>query len=91
MLLGAVGAGRSPPETFDARHLYVFGRFDAANRLAAVLNDDTVSHIVTVPVRQLSVPNDTRMTNLLTGRPYTVKDGGVVVKVAGRDGAILAQ
>lgn len=46
---------------------------------------------VTVPVRQLSVPNDTRMTNLLTGRPYTVKDGGVVVNVAGRSGAILAQ
>ncbi|HET9105632.1 MAG TPA: alpha amylase N-terminal ig-like domain-containing protein [Steroidobacteraceae bacterium] len=77
--------------TDDTRHLYAFGRFDAANRLAVVLNDDATSHTVTIPVWQLSARNGTRLTNLLTGRRYTVTDGGVVVKVAARGGAILAQ
>jgi alpha-glucosidase len=77
--------------TDDADRIYAFGRFDAANRVAVLLNDDTSAHTVTVPAWQLSVPNGTVMTDLLTGKTYTVQGGDVVVSVAACDGAILAQ
>lgn len=77
--------------TDDANHIYAFGRFDAANRMAVVLNDDLTAHTVTVPVWQLSVRDGTSVTDLLTGNAYTVSSGGVAISVAGRHGAILAQ
>jgi alpha-glucosidase len=77
--------------TDDTDHIYAFARFDAANRLAVVLNDDTITHTVTVPAWQMSVPNGTAMTDLLTGKGYTVAGGDVAVSVAAHGGAILAQ
>ncbi|MDE2050994.1 MAG: alpha-glucosidase C-terminal domain-containing protein, partial [Gammaproteobacteria bacterium] len=77
--------------TDDANHIYAFGRFDAGNRMAVVLNDDSAEHTVTVPVWQLSVPNGTTVTDLLTGNAYAVSGGDVTVSVASHFGVILAQ
>jgi alpha-glucosidase len=77
--------------TDDTNHIYAFGRFDAANRLAVVLNDDGAEHTVTVPVSQLSVPNGTSVTDLLTGNTFAASGGNVTVTVAGHAGVILAQ
>ncbi|EIL95475.1 glycoside hydrolase family 13 protein [Rhodanobacter sp. 115] len=77
--------------TDDTNHLYAFGRFDASNRIAVALNNDSVTHTVTVPVSQLSVTNGSTLTDLLSGNQYTVSNGNVVVSVQGHYGAILAQ
>jgi alpha-glucosidase len=75
----------------DDNHLYAYGRFDAANRIAVALNDDSATHTVTVPVWQLSMPEGSTVTDLLSGTQYTVTDGNVVVSVQGHYGAVLAQ
>jgi alpha-glucosidase len=77
--------------TDDANHIYAFGRVDAANRIAVVLNNDSAAHAVTVPVWQLSVPNGTTVSDLLTGNDYTASGGNVTVRVAAHYGVILAQ
>jgi alpha-glucosidase len=77
--------------TDDANHLYAYGRFDATHRIAVALNDDSVTHTVTVPVWQLSMANGSTVTDLLSGSHYTVSNGSVVVSVQGHYGAILAQ
>lgn len=75
----------------DTHHVYAFGRMDADNRLAVVLNNDSAEHTVTVPVWQLSVPDHTSVTDLLTGSDYSVSRGQVTVSVPGHYGLILAQ
>ncbi|MDO1529864.1 glycoside hydrolase family 13 protein [Fulvimonas sp. R45] len=77
--------------TDDTHHLYAYGRFDASHRIAVALNDDSVTHTVTVPVWQLSMANGSTVTDLLSGSHYTVSNGNVVVSVQGHYGAILAQ
>jgi len=77
--------------TDDTNKLYAYGRFDATNRIAVALNNDSVSHAVTVPVWQLSVANGSTLTDLLSGTAYTVQNGQVTVTVNGHYGAILAQ
>lgn len=77
--------------TDDASHLYAYGRFDASHRIAVALNNDSVTHTVTVPVWQLSMANGSTVTDLLSGSQYTVSNGNVVVSVQGHYGAILAQ
>ncbi|WP_329741990.1 glycoside hydrolase family 13 protein [Dyella sp. A6] len=77
--------------TDDTNHLYAFGRFDATNRIAVALNNDSVSHTITVPVWQLSMLNGSTVTDLLSGNTYTVTNGNVTVTVDGHYGAILAQ
>jgi alpha-glucosidase len=42
-------------------------------------------------VWQLSMPNGTTVSDLLTGNAYTVRGGNVTVRVAGHYGVILAQ
>jgi alpha-glucosidase len=74
----------------DASHVFAFGRFDAANRLAVVLNDDSGARTVTVPVWKLGVPDGAILTDLLTGDAHTVSGGEVTVSVAANYGAILA-
>ena len=75
----------------DSNKLFAYGRFDATNRIAVALNNDSVSHTVTVPVWQLSVTNGSTLTDLLSGTAYTVQNGQVAVTVNGHYGAILAQ
>ena len=75
----------------DTHHVYAFGRMDADNRVAVVLNNDGAEHTVTVPVWQLSIPDRTSVTDLLTGNAYTVSGGEVTVSVPGHYGVILAQ
>jgi alpha-glucosidase len=77
--------------TDDTNKLYAYGRFDATNRIAVALNNDSVSHTVTVPVWQLSVTNGSHLTDLVTGTQYTVQSGQVSVTVNGHYGAILEQ
>jgi alpha-glucosidase len=77
--------------TDDTQHLYAYGRFDATHRIAVALNNDSVTHTVTVPVWQLSMANGSTVTDLLSGGQYTVSNGNVVVSVQGHYGAILAQ
>ena len=77
--------------TDDTNKLYSYGRFDATNRLAIALNNDSVAHTVNVPVGQLSVINGSHLTELISGTQYTVQNGQVSVTVNGHYGAILAQ
>ncbi|MHB1992693.1 hypothetical protein [Metallibacterium scheffleri] len=77
--------------TDDTNQIYAFGRFDQTNRIAVVLNNDSVSHTVTVPVWQLSMANGSTVTDQLSGVVYTVQNGVVTVTVDGHYGAILAQ
>lgn len=77
--------------TDDANHVYSFGRFDGANRLAVILSNGPSARTVMVPVWRLGVRDDTTLTNLLTGAAYGVHDGDVIVSVAAYGGAILAQ
>jgi alpha-glucosidase len=77
--------------TDDGNKLYAYGRFDASNRIAVALNNDSVTHTVTVPVWQLSMTNGSTVTELISGTHYTVQNGQVSVSVNGHYGAILAQ
>ncbi len=77
--------------TDDTNKLYAYGRFDASNRIAVALNNDTVAHTVSIPVYQLSVTNGSTMTDKITGTVYTVANGQVSVTVNGHYGLILAQ
>ena len=77
--------------TDDTNHIYAYGRFDQANRIAVVLNNDSVSHSVTVPVWQLSMVDGSSVTDQLSGQSYVVSSGQVTVNVNGHYGAILAQ
>ncbi len=53
--------------TDDADDVHAYGRVDADNRIAVVLNADTKAHTVTVPVSQLSVTNGSTVADLLSG------------------------
>jgi alpha-glucosidase len=77
--------------TDDTNKIYSYGRFDTTNRIDVVLNNDSVSHTVTVPVWQLSMINGSTVTDKITNRTYTVQNGTVTVTVDGHYGAILAQ
>lgn len=73
----------------NANGLYAYGRMDADERIAVVLNNDGTSHDEAVPVYQLSVPDGATMTDALSGRTYEVVDGHVSVTVEGRNGVVL--
>ncbi|MDE3072413.1 MAG: alpha-glucosidase C-terminal domain-containing protein, partial [Pseudomonadota bacterium] len=75
----------------NSNQIYAYGRFDANNRIAVALNNDSTSHTVTLPVWQLSMTNGSTVTDLLSGRQYSVQDGQVTVAVNGHYGVILAQ
>lgn len=77
--------------TSDVSKLYAYGRFDATNRIAVVLNNDSVTHSVSVPVWQLSVTNGSQLVDQVSGTSYTVQNGQVTLNVNGHYGAILAQ
>jgi alpha-glucosidase len=77
--------------TNDTTKLYAYGRMDANNRIAVVLNNDSTTHTYTIPVYQLSIPDGTTMTDKITGSTYTVSGGNVTLNVMGHYGAILVQ
>lgn len=77
--------------TDDTNDVYAFGRFDANNRIAVVLNAGSAAQSVTVPAWQLSMPDGSTVTDLLTGNTYTVSGGNVTVNVPADDGVILEQ
>ncbi|MEW5833486.1 MAG: glycoside hydrolase family 13 protein [Pseudomonadota bacterium] len=77
--------------TDDTNKLYAYGRFDASNRIAVALNNDSTGHSISVPVWQLSMANGSTVTDLISGTQYTVQNGAVTLTVNGHYGAILAQ
>ncbi len=77
--------------TDDADDVYAYGRFDADNRIAVVLNADAGAHSVSVPVWQLSMTNGSTVTDLLSGTAYTVANGNVTLTLQADSGAILEQ
>ena len=70
--------------TDDVHHVHAFGRFDARRRIAVILNDSSEARTVTVPAWRLSIPDGTRVTDLLTGSVHEVEFGA-------HYGAILVQ
>ncbi|MDE2154684.1 MAG: glycoside hydrolase family 13 protein [Xanthomonadaceae bacterium] len=77
--------------TDNANQIYAYGRFDATNRIAVALNNDSTSHTVTLPVWQLSMTDGSTVTDQLSGQQYSVQNGQVTVTVNGHYGAILTQ
>ena len=77
--------------TDDANKIYSFGRMDQKNRIAVVLNQDSQSHVVTIPAYQLSMMNGSKVTDELTGNVYQVQNGQVTVDVEGEGGVVLVQ
>jgi alpha-glucosidase len=77
--------------TDDVHRIYAFGRFDAHHRLVVALNDASDTQTVTVPAYQLSMTDGSRVTDLLTGHTYRIRNGRLAVRVAGRFGAVLEQ
>ena len=75
----------------DADDVYAYGRFDANNRIAVVLNASAAAHRVTVPVGELSMTDGSTVRALLAGGVYTVVQGAVTVNVAADSGVILEQ
>jgi alpha-glucosidase len=77
--------------TDDANKIYSFGRMDQKNRIAVILNQDSNSHSVTIPVYQLSMINGSSVTDQLTGNTDHVQNGQVTVDVRGEGGVVLVQ
>ena len=77
--------------TDDTDDVYAYGRFDANNRIAVVLNAAGSAHSVIVPVWQLSMTNGSTVTDLLSGTVYTVSNGTITVTVPSDSGVILEQ
>ena len=77
--------------TDDAAKIYAYARFDRANRLAVVLNNDAQPHDVSVPVGNMSALDGSVLTDRLTGKVYTTVGGRVHVTVQSHGGAILCQ
>jgi hypothetical protein len=76
---------------FSCAESAVFGRMDQLNRIAVVLNQDSQSHVVTIPAYQLSMMNGSKVTDELTGNVYQVQNGQVTVDVEGEGGVVLVQ
>ena len=77
--------------TDDTHGIYAFGRFDASHRIAVILNSGGNTQTVTLPAYQLSMVNGSRVTDLLTGDTYQVRNGTLTASVKAHYGAILAQ
>src|SRR5215472_12317348 len=77
--------------TDDANKVYSFGRMDQKNRIAVILNQDSVSHTVTIPAYQLSMIDGSSVTDALTGNVYKVQNGEVTVEVQEEGGVVLVQ
>ena len=65
----------------DTAKTYSYGRFDNTNRIAVVLNNDSVTKSITVPVNMMSCTNGSVLTDKITGNTYTVTNGQVTEKV----------
>ncbi len=77
--------------TDDANSVYSYGRVDANNRVAVVLNNSAMSHTVTIPAYQLSITNGSNMIDKLTGNVYQVQNGQITVTLPPYYGAVLVQ
>ncbi len=77
--------------TNDAGGVYSYGRVDANNRIAVILNNSATNHMITIPAYQLSMTNGSYMTDKLTGNVYQVQNGQVTVNVPPYYGSVLVQ
>jgi hypothetical protein len=58
----ARGPSATEPASGD---FYSFGRMDQKNRIAVILNQDSLNHTVTIPAYQLSMTNGSRVQRAL--------------------------
>jgi alpha-glucosidase len=64
---------------------------DQKNRIAVILNQDSRSHMVTIPDYQVSMTDGSGVTDQLTGNNYQVRNEQVTVDVRGEGGVVLVQ
>ncbi len=77
--------------TDDADSVYSYGRMDANNRVAVILNNSSSSRTITIPAYQLSMTDGSVVTDKLTGNVYQVQNGQVTVNVPPYYGTVLVQ
>jgi alpha-glucosidase len=77
--------------TDDASGVYSYGRMDASNRVAVILNNSSSGRTVTIPAYQLSMTDGSVVTDKLTENTYQVQNGQLTVTVPAYNGAVLVQ
>ncbi len=77
--------------TDDSNGVYSYGRMDANNRVAVILNNSSSSRTVTIPAYQLSMTDGSAVTDKLTGNTYHVQNGQLTMTVPAYYGAVLVQ
>lgn len=88
----ALRTGSFMPLVVDnTNRIYAFGRWDANNQIAVALNAQPFKQTVTIPVWQLSVPNEAVMVDQLSGTSHTVINGTVTATFDGHYGVILVR
>jgi len=75
--------------TDNTNNVYAYGRMDQNNALAVVLNNNSSSETITLPVYELSITNGSSLTDLLSGSSYQVANGQITLTLAGHSGAVL--
>jgi alpha-glucosidase len=73
----------------DADKTYGYGRFDQANKIAVLLNNDSSKHNIELDVRKLELPDGTKCRDELSDRTYEIKQGKIAISLAEQAGAIL--
>lgn len=73
-------------------NVYDFGRMDKNNRIAVVLNNDSVAHEVEVPVHMLEIADGKVLKNELSGTEVkvVVHQGQISVSVPPHSGTLFA-
>lgn len=73
----------------DQSNVYAYGRMDKNNRLAVVLNNDSIAHEVQVPVQMLELADEMVLKEELSGKEAKVVHGMINVSVPAHSGAIF--
>jgi alpha-glucosidase len=73
----------------DANKTYGFARMDKRCKIAVLLNNDSREHTVELPVTQLDLKGEAKLTDEISGKTFTVSNGKVSVPLDGHYGAIL--
>lgn len=73
----------------DQDKTYAYGRFDQANKVAVVLNNDKSPHRIDLDVHKLDLPDGIKCKDELSGQSYQLSQGKVTITIAPLSGAIL--
>lgn len=77
--------------TDDTNKIFSFGRWDENAKIITVINQADTSKTVTVNARELSILDNSTMTEWFTGKTYTVTNGTITLDVPSKYGAILIE